>query len=79
MVAYLGWHLVTFFLSADFILWCPKLQIRKLQDSSAVLSHFKEDSEHCFSEVSGDFTRNTRLLRSMKSDLDYIFQKLRYA
>uniref|UniRef100_A0A5B6YNH9 KxDL domain-containing protein n=2 Tax=Davidia involucrata TaxID=16924 RepID=A0A5B6YNH9_DAVIN len=49
----------------------------RLQDSNAVLSHFNEYSEHCFAEVSSDFSRNTRLLRSMKSDLDYIFQKLR--
>ncbi|XP_065621690.1 kxDL motif-containing protein LO9-177 [Quercus suber] len=53
------------------------LILGRLQDSNAVLSHFNEYSEHCFSEVSGDFSRNTRLLRSMKSDLDYIFQKLR--
>jgi hypothetical protein len=56
----------------------PNCRLGRLQDSNAVLSHFNEYSEHCFSEVSGDFTRNTRLLRSMKSDLDYIFQKLRY-
>ncbi|PKI59034.1 hypothetical protein CRG98_020602 [Punica granatum] len=49
----------------------------RLQDSNAVLSHFNEYSEHCFAEVSGDFSRNTRLLKSMKTDLDYIFQKLR--
>ncbi|XP_021298099.1 kxDL motif-containing protein 1 isoform X1 [Herrania umbratica] len=49
----------------------------RLQDSNAVLSHFNEYSEHCFAEVSSDFSRNTRLLKSMKSDLDYIFQKLR--
>ncbi|KAF5472577.1 hypothetical protein F2P56_009286 [Juglans regia] len=53
------------------------LILGRLQDSNAVLSHFNEYSEHCFDEVSGDFSRNTRLLRSMKSDLDYIFQKLR--
>lgn len=28
--------------------------------------------------MSADFSKNTRLLRSMKSDLDYIFQKLRF-
>ncbi|KAH7838649.1 hypothetical protein Vadar_029487 [Vaccinium darrowii] len=53
------------------------LILGRLQDSNAVLSHFNEYSEHCFAEVSSDFSRNTRLLRSMKSDLDYIFQKLR--
>ncbi|KAK0579280.1 hypothetical protein LWI29_023960 [Acer saccharum] len=53
------------------------LILGRLQDSNAVLSHFNEYSENCFAEVSGDFSKNTRLLRSMKSDLDYIFQKLR--
>ncbi|XP_059288572.1 kxDL motif-containing protein LO9-177 [Lycium barbarum] len=53
------------------------LILGRLQDSNAVLSHFNEYSEHCFAEVSADFSRNTRLLKSMKSDLDYIFQKLR--
>nr|XP_023886262.1 uncharacterized protein LOC111998397 isoform X2 [Quercus suber] len=43
------------------------LILGRLQDSNAVLAHFNEYSEHCFSEVSGDFSRNTRLLRSMKS------------
>ncbi|KAB1206168.1 hypothetical protein CJ030_MR7G014313 [Morella rubra] len=54
------------------------LILGRLQDGNAVLSHFNEYSGHCFAEVSGDLSRNTRLLRSMKSDLDYIFQKLRY-
>ncbi|OWM71301.1 hypothetical protein CDL15_Pgr011429 [Punica granatum] len=53
------------------------ISLGRLQDSNAVLSHFNEYSEHCFAEVSGDFSRNTRLLKSMKTDLDYIFQKLR--
>ncbi|GMI72928.1 hypothetical protein like AT3G29130 [Hibiscus trionum] len=53
------------------------LILGRLQDSNAVLSHFNVYSEHCFAEVSGDFSRNTRMLKSMKSDLDYIFQKLR--
>ncbi|KAL2616241.1 hypothetical protein GLYMA_08G124500v4 [Glycine max] len=49
----------------------------RLQDSNAVLSHFNDFSQHCFAEISGDIARNTRVLRSVKSDLDYIFQKLR--
>ncbi|KAL0535840.1 hypothetical protein IC582_024766 [Cucumis melo] len=53
------------------------LILGRLQDSNAVLSHFNEFSEHCFAAVSGDLSRNTRLLNSMKSDLDYIFQKIR--
>ncbi|KAH9747777.1 KxDL domain-containing protein [Citrus sinensis] len=54
-----------------------QLQLGRLQDSNAVMSHFNEYSENCFAEVAGDFSRNTRLLKYMKLDLDYIFQKLR--
>ncbi|XP_020092251.1 kxDL motif-containing protein 1 [Ananas comosus] len=53
------------------------LILGRLQDSNAVLSHFNEYSERCFAELSGDFAKRTRLLKSMKSDLDYIFMKLR--
>ncbi|RWR81834.1 kxDL motif-containing protein 1 [Cinnamomum micranthum f. kanehirae] len=53
------------------------LILGRLQDSNAVLSHFNDFSEHCYAEVSGDLSRNTRLLKSMKADLDHIFQKLR--
>ncbi|KAK9049877.1 hypothetical protein SSX86_016106 [Deinandra increscens subsp. villosa] len=49
----------------------------RLQDSNAVLSHFNDYSEQCFAEVSSDLSTNTRLLKSMKTDLDYIFLKLR--
>ncbi|KAL6546316.1 hypothetical protein OROMI_022037 [Orobanche minor] len=49
----------------------------RLQDSNAVLCHFNEYSENCFAEVSADFSKNTRLLKTIKSDLDYIFQKIR--
>ncbi|KAF3333670.1 kxDL motif-containing protein 1 isoform X1 [Carex littledalei] len=49
----------------------------RLQDSNAVLSHFNEYSEQCYAEVSGEFARKTRLLKSIKSDLDHIFTKLR--
>ncbi|KAK6932078.1 putative domain KxDL [Dillenia turbinata] len=52
-------------------------RLGRLQDSNAVLSHFNDYSEYCFAEVSGDFAKHTCLLKSMKSDLDYIFQKLR--
>ncbi|XP_015944351.1 LOW QUALITY PROTEIN: uncharacterized protein LOC107469493 [Arachis duranensis] len=53
------------------------IQLGRLQDSNAVLSHFNEFSEHCYAEISGDLARNTRILKSIKTDLDYIFQKLR--
>ncbi|CAM0875760.1 unnamed protein product [Alopecurus aequalis] len=49
----------------------------RLQDSNAVLTHFNDYSEQCFAEVSGDFASKTRLLKSMKDDLDHIFMKLR--
>ena len=69
------WLLTSYHVVTSFPFYC---RLGRLQDSNAVLAHFNEYSEHCFSEVSGDFSRNTPLLRSMKSDLDYIFQKLRY-
>ncbi|EYU45041.1 hypothetical protein ABFS82_13G054500 [Erythranthe guttata] len=61
----------------DSIKQSQNLILGRLQDSSAVLSHFNDYSENCFADVSADFSKNTRLLRTMKSDLDYIFQKLR--
>ncbi|KAF3594814.1 hypothetical protein DY000_02025524, partial [Brassica cretica] len=48
----------------------------RLQDSNAVLSHYNDFAENCFADVSLEFSRNTRLLKSMKADLDYIFLKL---
>ncbi|XP_010528363.1 PREDICTED: kxDL motif-containing protein 1 [Tarenaya hassleriana] len=53
------------------------LILGRLQDSNAVLSHYNEFAENCFTDVSLEFSRNTRLLKSMKADLDYIFLKLR--
>lgn len=53
------------------------LILGRLQDSNAVLSYFNEYSENCYADVMGDFSKNTRLLKSMKTDLDYIFLKLR--
>lgn len=61
----------------DSVKQLQHLILGRLQDSNAVLTHFNEYSEHCFAEVSADFSRNTRMLKSIKSDLDYIFQKLR--
>ncbi|XP_068655765.1 kxDL motif-containing protein LO9-177-like [Aristolochia californica] len=53
------------------------LILGRLQDGNAVLSHFNDYSEQCYAAVSGEIAKNARLLKSMKSDLDYIFQKLR--
>ncbi|KMZ63760.1 KxDL motif-containing protein 1 [Zostera marina] len=53
------------------------LILGRLQDSNAVLTHFNDYSERCYSNVSGDFSKNTHILKSMKSDLDYIFLKIR--
>ncbi|KAL4200701.1 hypothetical protein AMTRI_Chr02g254860 [Amborella trichopoda] len=52
-------------------------RLGRLQDSNAVLSHFNDFSEQCYAEVVSDFTRSTHVLRSMKADLDHIFQTLR--
>ncbi|XP_022864228.1 kxDL motif-containing protein CG10681-like [Olea europaea var. sylvestris] len=62
----------------DAVKQSQHLILGRLQDSNAVLSHFNDYSANCFAEVSPDFSRNTRVLRTMKSDLDYIFMKLRY-
>ncbi|EPS70996.1 hypothetical protein M569_03767, partial [Genlisea aurea] len=61
----------------DSIRQLQNLILGRLQDSNAVLSHFNEFSENCFAEVSADLAKNARLMRTMKSDLDYIFLKLR--
>lgn len=58
--------------------FCLLCRLGRLQDSNAVLTHFNEYSEQCFAEVSNDFAGKTRLLKSMKADLDHIFLKLRY-
>ncbi|KAM7257175.1 hypothetical protein ACFE04_012916 [Oxalis oulophora] len=62
----------------DSIKQLQHLIMGRLQDSNAVLSHFNDFSENCFAELSAHFATNTRLLKSIKSDLDYIFLKLRY-
>ncbi|KAJ0980462.1 hypothetical protein J5N97_008717 [Dioscorea zingiberensis] len=61
----------------DSINQLQHLILGRLQDSNAVLTHFNEYSERCYADVSSDFSKNTRLLKSMKSDLDHIFMKLR--
>lgn len=66
-------------LITDFLNGAFDHRLGRLQDSNAVLSHFNEYSENCYAEVSVDLAKNTRVLKSMKADLDYIFQKLRYA
>lgn len=52
------------------------LILGRLQDSNAVLSHFNDFSERSFTAVANDFSHNTRLLKSMKGDLDYVFRKI---
>ncbi|XP_039139620.1 kxDL motif-containing protein 1 [Dioscorea cayenensis subsp. rotundata] len=61
----------------DSINQLQHLILGRLQDSNAVLTHFNEYSERCYADVSADLSKNTRLLKSMKSDLDHIFMKLR--
>ncbi|KAH7301382.1 hypothetical protein KP509_23G022800 [Ceratopteris richardii] len=53
------------------------LVLGRLQDSNAVLSHLNDFSERSYSAVANDFARNTRLIKSMKEDLDYIFFRIR--
>ncbi|KAL9293156.1 putative KxDL motif-containing protein [Arabidopsis thaliana] len=68
-------HLMYVVTKLDMLRLC--LRLGRLQDSNAVLSHYNEFAENCFSDVSLEFARSTRLLKSMKADLDYIFLKLR--
>ncbi|GBG91615.1 hypothetical protein CBR_g52649 [Chara braunii] len=49
----------------------------RLQDSNAVLSYFNDFSARSFSVVASDFGKNTKILRGMRGDLDYIFKKIR--
>lgn len=53
------------------------LLLGRLQDSNAVLSHLNDFSERSFAAVANDFSRNTKLVKSMKDDLDYIFLRIR--
>ncbi|KAJ7294699.1 hypothetical protein O6H91_Y488800 [Diphasiastrum complanatum] len=53
------------------------LILGRLQDSNAVLSHYNDFSERSFLAVANDFPRNTKLLKTIKADLDYIFRHLR--
>lgn len=53
------------------------LVLGRLQDSNAVLSHLNDFSERSFEAVGNEFSRNTRLIKSMKADLDYIFLRIR--
>ncbi|XP_024514771.1 kxDL motif-containing protein CG10681-like isoform X2 [Selaginella moellendorffii] len=53
------------------------LILGRLGDSNAVLSHYNEFSERSFAAVAPDFAKNTKLLKSMKADLDHIFKHIR--
>ncbi|MCO5569741.1 hypothetical protein L7F22_023456 [Adiantum nelumboides] len=52
-------------------------RLGRLQDSNAVLSHLNDFSERSFAAVANDFSKNTKLVKSMKDDLDYIFIRIR--
>ncbi|BBM99399.1 KxDL motif-containing protein 1 [Marchantia polymorpha subsp. ruderalis] len=53
------------------------LILGRLQDSNAVLSHFNDFSDRSFAAVANDFSKNTRLFKAMKVDLDHIFRRIR--
>ncbi|EYU45042.1 hypothetical protein MIMGU_mgv1a026765mg, partial [Erythranthe guttata] len=61
---------------SDSIKQSQNLILRRLQESNTVLPHFNDYSKNCSADVPADFSKNTRLLRTMKSNLDYFFQKL---
>nr|GMD03184.1 probable LRR receptor-like serine/threonine-protein kinase At1g34110 [Ipomoea batatas] len=74
--SFIASYIVAFIASVVVFLCCSDYSERLLAyvcaklDSNAVLSDFNDYSEHCFAEVSADFLRNTRLLKTIKSDLD---------
>eukprot|EP00243_Klebsormidium_subtile_P003033 TRINITY_DN16169_c0_g1_i1.p1 TRINITY_DN16169_c0_g1~~TRINITY_DN16169_c0_g1_i1.p1 ORF type:complete len:128 (+),score=26.76 TRINITY_DN16169_c0_g1_i1:507-890(+) len=55
-----------------------QLQILSLlENSHAVLAHFNDSSAQSYAEVARSFSVNTKILKEMRSDLDYIFRKIR--
>eukprot|EP00897_Mesotaenium_endlicherianum_P009234 jgi/Mesen1/8339/ME000461S07755 len=65
---------------ADDLAELQQLQLTilgRLQDSNAVLAHFNDFSARSLAAVVNDFSRNTRLLRGMRTDLDAIFRRIR--
>lgn len=49
-----------------------------LATSNEALAKMNEFSEKEFELLEEEFQRNTRMMREMKKDLEYIFQKLKY-
>ncbi|GAQ86700.1 hypothetical protein KFL_003050120 [Klebsormidium nitens] len=55
-----------------------QLQILSLlENSHAVLAHFNDSSAQSYAEVARNFSVNTKILKEMRFDLDYIFRKIR--
>mmetsp|Transcript_10011 Transcript_10011/g.11668 ORF Transcript_10011/g.11668 Transcript_10011/m.11668 type:complete len:169 (+) Transcript_10011:183-689(+) len=47
------------------------------ESSGAMLREFNDYSQQTYNHVLGDFQKNTKLLKDMKKDLDYIFKHTR--
>jgi hypothetical protein len=52
--------------------------LRALNDSRLTLKEFNNFSAQTLGAVSADFAKHTKVIRSIKADLDYIFKHTRY-
>jgi len=52
--------------------------LKNLNDSRLTLKEFNNFSAQTLGTVSADFAKHTKAIRSIKSDLDYIFKHTRY-
>eukprot|EP01116_Phalansterium_solitarium_P004986 TRINITY_DN16239_c0_g1_i1.p1 TRINITY_DN16239_c0_g1~~TRINITY_DN16239_c0_g1_i1.p1 ORF type:complete len:136 (-),score=27.18 TRINITY_DN16239_c0_g1_i1:377-733(-) len=50
---------------------------QSLQQSSQALTSFNDFSAGAYGRLQKDFEQNTKLLKEMKRDLEYIFKKIR--
>ncbi|KYQ99951.1 hypothetical protein DLAC_03919 [Tieghemostelium lacteum] len=51
--------------------------LKKQYETNNTLNHFNEFSQQKFNQISADFEKNTKMIKEMKKDLDYIFKKTR--
>jgi hypothetical protein len=49
-----------------------------LNDSRLTLKEFNNFSQQAYTAVANDFSKNSRLMKGMKSDLEYIFKHTRW-
>mmetsp|Transcript_44454 Transcript_44454/g.85032 ORF Transcript_44454/g.85032 Transcript_44454/m.85032 type:complete len:147 (-) Transcript_44454:240-680(-) len=52
--------------------------LRELNDSRMTLKEFNNFSQQAYNSVANDFAKHTRLMKAMKTDLEYIFKHTRH-